>query len=163
MAAPLPWTGAIVQLDPQSGKPLPGYMMAKDFGIWLNASVLQPVASSPQFFPAVNLTAQSSSLTTTPVPLPTLATGAYRISYYTRKTTADGVSSSLTITFSWTEGGQALSLSGSALTNDAVTAVQSGTLLILSDASSPISYSVAYGSNTPGAMKFRLYILVETV
>lgn len=161
--APIPRNVPVIELDPRTGEPLPGYGMGKDFGNWFQSSVVAPVANAPQLLPAVNLKNQSTSLSTTPIPLPSLATGAYRITYYTRKTTADGVSSSLTITLSWTESGQALTVSGSALTTDAATAVQTGTLLILSDAASPISYSTAYVSNTPGTMKYRLFILVETV
>lgn len=161
--APIPRNVPVIELDPRTGEPLPGYGMGKDFGNWFQSSVVAPVANAPQLLPAVDLKNQSTSLSTTPMPLPALATGAYRISYYTRKTTADGVSSSLTITFSWTESAQALTVSGSTLTTDATTAVQSGSLVILRDASSPISYSTTYVSNTPGLMRYRLFILVETV
>jgi hypothetical protein len=161
--APIPWSASVVQLDPVSGKPLPQYGISKEFGVWLQTAVVGPVANTPQFFPAVSQTSQSAAIGTTPIPLPSISSGAYRVNYYIRKTTADGVSSSLTITFSWTESSQALSLSGPALVVDAVTAVQSGTFPILSDAASPISYSVAYASNTPGQMKYRVYILLETL
>ncbi len=160
--APIPWNVPVLQLD-LKGQPLPSWGLSKEFGNWLQTSVVASVAATAQFFTPVNLINQSATIATTPIPLPALAAGAYRIQYYVRKTTADGVSSSLTVTFSWTEGGQALSLSGAALTTDAVTAVQTGISPILIDASTPISYAVAYASNTPGQMKFRLYLLLETL
>jgi hypothetical protein len=161
-AAPVPWNTAVIQLDPQ-GKPLPGFTMSKDFGNWFFSSVVAPAANTPQFYPSVNLTAQNAAIGTTPIPLPALANGAYRISWYLRKTTADGTSSSVQLTISWTEGAVALSLSGAALATDAVTAVQSNSITILIDAATPISYSTTYASNTPGTMKYRLFILVESV
>lgn len=138
--------------------------MSKDFGNWLFPSVVQPIANAPQFFPAVNLPAtQSASIGTTPIPLPALAAGFYRVSYYARITTVDPVSSSLTITISWTESAQALSLSGVAMTGNLVTTVQTGTMLLIIDPSSPISYATTYASNTPGTMKYRLALLVEAL
>lgn len=161
--APFPFTVPVVQLDPQSGHPLPGWTMSKDLAIYLQTSVIQSIANAPQFYPAVSLTGQSAAIGTTPIPLPSLASGAYRLTWYLRKTTADGVSSSIQVTIGWTESAQPLSLSGAALATDAVTAVQSNSITVLIDAASPISYSTTYASNTPGAMKYRLFILVESV
>ena len=161
--APVPWQTPVIQLDPQTSKPLPGFTMGKDFGNWLFTSVVQQIATAPSLYPAVSLVAQSASIGTTPIPLPALATGVYRVTYYTRITTADAVSSSLTITLSWTDGAVTCSLSGAALTTNTTATVQSSTAMVSIDASSPISYSVTYASNTPGAMKFKLIMLVEAV
>ncbi len=93
--APLSWDSSVVQLDPTSGKPMPGYPIDKNFGIWLDTSVLGPIASAPNVYPAVNLPGtQNAAIGTTPIPLPSLATGAFRITWYLEKTVADGVSSS---------------------------------------------------------------------
>lgn len=159
---PIPWDSPVIQLDGQR-KPLPSYGLSKEFGNWLVTSIVQPIATAPQLFPSVALTAQNASIGSTPVPLPALASGAYRISYYARITTVDPVSSSLTVSFGWTESSQALTLSGAAMTGNLVTSVQSGILLILSDASSPITYATTYASNTPSTMKYRLFVLIESV
>ncbi len=161
--APVPWQVPIIQLDPQTRKPLPDFTMGKDFGNWLFTSVVQQIANAPQVYPAVSLSTQSAAIGTTPIPLPSLATGAYRITWYLEKTVADGVSSSVQVTISWTHNTKSLSLSGAALTTDTTLAVQSNSITVLIDAASPISYSTAYASNTPGLMKYQLYILVESV
>lgn len=161
--APFPFTVPVIQLDPQSGKPLPGWTMSKDLAIYFQTSVVSPIANAPQFYPAVSLTNQNAAIALTPIPLPSLTTGAYRITWYLEKTTADGVSSSVTLTITWTHNTKTLSLSGAALTLDSTTAVQSNSIMVLIDAASPISYSTAYASNTPGLMKHLLYILIETV
>lgn len=160
--APIPWYVSVLQLDPD-GKPLPGYALGKDFGNWLQTSIVNTVANAPSFFPSVSLTSQNASIGTTPIPLPSLATGLYRVTTYARITTVDAVSSSLTVTISWTEGAVALSLSGAAMTGNTTTTVQSNTATIQIDASSPISYSTTYASNTPGSMKYKLIVLVEAV
>jgi len=161
--APFPFTVPVIQLDPQSGKPLPGWTMSKDLAIYLQTSVVQAIAQAPQFFPSVALTGQSASISTTPIPLPSLLTGLYRLTYYARITTIDAVSSSLTVTLTWTDGAVSPTLAGAAMTGNTTTTVQSGSAMIHLDAASPISYATTYASNTPGAMKYALYILVETV
>ena len=81
--------------------------------------------------------------------------GNYEVGYYIRKTVADGVSSSLTVTIGWTENGQALTRVFTALATDAVTANQSAVIPILADASSNITIAIAYASNTPNTMAYR--------
>src|SRR2546425_9052987 len=60
---------------------------------------------------------QTAALTTTAV-YTTKATGRYRLNWYLRKTVADGVSSSLTVTWGWTESGNPLTEAEAALTTD---------------------------------------------
>ena len=87
--------------------------------------------------------------------------GTYRISYYLRKTVADGVSSSLTFTWGWTETGVPLTESAAALTTDTTAAQQSGSKVVYADAATDLTFAVAYASNTPGQMTFRLDVVVE--
>lgn len=87
--------------------------------------------------------------------------GLYRVSYYMRKTQADGVSSSLQFSYGWTENAVPLTEAQPALTLDAVTAEQSGSKLMLSDALVNLSYTVGYASNTPGAMQYLISLVVE--
>lgn len=87
--------------------------------------------------------------------------GAFRISYYLRKTVADGVASSLTFTYHWTESGVPLSESAAALVTDTTTAQQSGAKVVNADANTDLAFAVAYTSTTPGAMKFLLTVTVE--
>jgi hypothetical protein len=136
--------------------------------IWGNVSA-QPLLiglttstpGSPATSPPVSLTNQNAAIATTPIPLPTLTGEPCRITWYARITTADGVSSSLTVTISWTEGGVAKSVSGAALTGDSIGTLQSGTVMIPADQGTPINYATAYASNTPNKMKYRLIVMVE--
>lgn len=115
-----------------------------------------PVAGS------VQRTGQTAALVTTAV-YTTVAAGFYRISYYMRKTVADGVSSSLTATVGWTETGVPLSESAAPLTTDTTAAQQSGTKVVWADAGTDITIAFAYASNTPAKMTWRANVAVESL
>lgn len=90
-----------------------------------------------------------------------LADGEYRVSWRLRKIVADGVSSSLTVTIGWLDGGVAISQAFPALTTDTVVAQSSGSLVLHADGASQITYAIAYASNTPNKMHFNAAILTE--
>lgn len=92
-----------------------------------------------------------------------LQAGNYRVSYYIRKTTADGVSSSVQFSWAWTESGVPLSKTDTALTTDTTAAVASGSFVVKADAASDLNFSVAYASNTPGAMRYRIEVVAELI
>lgn len=122
------------------------------------------VNSTPQRVIApVQLTVQDASIGTTPLPTDALAPGLYSVQYYARITTAAGVSSSLTVTISWTDGSVACSLSGAAMTGNTTGTVQTNTYLIKVDQASPISYSTTYASNPAGAMEYSLDIVLQAI
>lgn len=108
----------------------------------------------------VALTGQTAAIVTTAA-FTTLAAGSYEISYYLRKTVADGVNSSATVTVGWTESGIALSESAAALVTDTTSAQQSGIKTVDCDAATDITYAVAYASNTPAKMTFRITVIVK--
>jgi len=85
-----------------------------------------------------------------------IAPGMYRLGLYIQKITADGVNSSLTVTVGWTSRGIPLTKTFTALTTDTIGANDSYTWELYSDANSDITYAVAYASNTPGNMTYRL-------
>jgi hypothetical protein len=125
----------------------------------------QQLMDSFQFSPsvaAVELVNQSAAVVTTSAYL-TKAAGLYRISYVLRKTVADGVSSSLTFTYGWIESGVALTESAAALATDTTTAQQSGTKLVYADANTDLTFALAYASNTPAAMHYRVDVTVEQI
>lgn len=128
---------------------------------WFVLTLLGQVNKTAIVIGLVSKTGQTASLPTTGVPLPALSSGLYRVSWYQRVTTPDGVSSSLTTTISWTESGVALSSSGAAMTGDTTTTTQSGSLMIRIDGSTAISYATTYASNTPAKMTYRLDVTVE--
>jgi hypothetical protein len=92
-----------------------------------------------------------------------LGAGLYRVSYYARITTPATVSSSLQVSYSWTDGGVTLVSTGAAMTGNTTATVQQGGGLIYSDGASPITYSATYASVGATAMKYRLAVTVERV
>jgi hypothetical protein len=89
-------------------------------------------------------------------------TGAlYRVTYYLRKTIADGVSSSLQMTLGWTDHGTAIVQTFTPLTTDTTAATQSDTRMMYCDGASGITYDIAYASNTPAKMAYNAYVTVE--
>src|SRR3990167_54347 len=90
-----------------------------------------------------------------------IGAGMYRIGLYLQKITADGVSSSLTLTVGWTSRGAALTKTFSALTTDSVGAKDSSIWEMYVGANSDITYAVAYASNTAGLMTYRVNGVVE--
>jgi hypothetical protein len=91
----------------------------------------------------------------------TRVAGRYRISYYTRKTVADGVSSSLTATIGWLEGGVPLTEAGTVLNVDNTGQYDSKTRDVYADAGVNLTIATAYASNTPGNMRYSLDASVE--
>lgn len=133
--------------------PAPGSAFALAQGI--QAAVTLPVAPT-------RLTGQVATIPSTPFPLGTNPGGLFRLSFYARITTPGSVSSSLTVSFSWTDGAVACSVSSAAMTGNTTGSTLSGSTLIQSDASSPIDFSALYASvGTP--MAFSLAVMLETV
>lgn len=126
-----------------------------------NASI---VTGTPTFFStAVDLENQNASIGTTNLELPALPQGDYAFFYYARVTVAAAVSSSLTVTFGWTESGVSLTLSGPAMNGNSVTTVQSGVVPVFIDANTPLTYATTYASNAAGQMKYRLRVRVQAL
>lgn len=111
----------------------------------------------------VQLATQTASIGATPLTTTPLSAGLYRVSWYARVTKSGGVSSSLTVTLGWTEGGVSLTLSGAAITGNLVTSVQSGIAFLLLDDGAPITYATTYASNPANDMEYELVVNVERV
>lgn len=123
---------------------------------------LQNIAQgSPQILKETSFLAQSASIVTTPIPLPAVASGLYRISVYQAVTVVDGVSSSLIVTLGWVDQALSKSYAGPTMNGNALTTALPFEIPIHIDNSSPITYATTYASNTPAAMNYDLYILVE--
>lgn len=90
-----------------------------------------------------------------------IAAGLYRIGIYLQKITADGVSSSLTLTVGWTSRGVPLTKVFTALTTDTIGANDSHLWEMYVDANSDVTYAIAYASNTPAAMTYRANGAIE--
>lgn len=107
---------------------------------------------------SVALSVQSAAIVATSA-FTTLAAGSYRITYYVRKTAADGAGSSLTVTLGWSDT-VALTQPFAALVLDTTSAFQTNTITVDADAVTDITYTVAYTS-AGGNMRFKLKLFVE--
>lgn len=160
---PPPLTASLLQLDPRTDKPADGFVISKEWAIYMQGSLAGPVGTSVQSYPAVRLTGQSASIPTTAIPLPSLTAGRYRLTFYARVTTVAGVSSSLIVTFGWTESGVSLIISSPALTGNTVTSVSTGTVMLEIDGGTALTYATTYASNPAATMQYRLSITIEAV
>lgn len=144
----LPWEEWIVS---------PGQGNALGLREAVQQSVYQPVNSTE------TLTGQNAAIAATSFPLGVFPGGAVRVSWYLRVTTADGVASSVTVNFGFTEKdtNQGITASGAAWTVDSVSSIQSGTALLLTAAGSPITFSTNYSSTTAGKMHYTLMLTIE--
>lgn len=131
--------------------------------IWDNwfQVVASAIASTPQEIGEVDLTAQSTSLSSTALVTPALPGGAYRVSYYARITRAASVSSSLTPQIAWTDGGVACSYTGAAMTGNTTSTTQSGVIALVADANTTINYLTTYASAGGTSMQYSLVVRAE--
>lgn len=154
-----PTNDSLIQQEETNPARKDPFYIAKGWKIWLDAFVTL-VLSALQFLKLVTLTNQNASIGATSIPLGSVSSGFYQISWYARITTVDAVSSSLTVNLLWTEGGTGLSVAGAAMTANLTTTVQSGVIDVQLDANAAISYSAVYVSNTPGQMRYSLRVSV---
>lgn len=161
--APPPTDDSIVEQDETNPQRRDPFYMAKGWVQWLQDALVARVQTALYLLKTLSLTGKTAAISATAIPLGTLAAGRYRVAWYARVTTAAGVSSSLTVTLSWTEGAAALSISGAAMTGNTTTTVQSGVIEIQVDAASAISYATAYASNPATAMVYQLLLSVTRV
>lgn len=121
----------------------------------INSFGLTPTQANEQV-----ATALTAALATTTL-LTTTTAGTYRVVTYLEKTVADGVSSSLTPTLTWTRGGVPLTKVGAALSTDTVGANESYVHEFYADGASAITLAVGYASNTPATMTWSGWATVE--
>jgi len=134
-------------------------------GVWQEwfLRIPQTLDSIPNIVNVTDLTSQGASITATDFSLAVLPAGLYRASYLARITTAAGVSSSLTVALAWTDGGVAKSLTGAAITGNTTATYQSGSVPIMVDAGTDVTYATTYASNAAGAMKYGLALFLERI
>lgn len=92
------------------------------------------------------------------------SSGLFEIKYYLHVVVPAGVSSSLQITFNWTDRGVAMTATGAAMTGNTTTTYQSGELsLFHADAATPITYSLTYASAGVPAMQYDAWVVLSLI
>lgn len=151
---PVPFRNAIARM--------PGLFVSDEWLRWLTA-VLNAIGAAAQKVGTVGLTTQGAAIASTSIPTPTLGAGLYRVSFYARITRAATVSSSLTVTVSWVDGGVTCSQSFVAVTGNTTATTQSGSVLVRADEATSINYATAYASSGATSMQFSLDVRTEAI
>lgn len=156
----IPMNSSVLQvgLDGKSADTLSGDYYQYLFGL---AGRIQ---TTPQVIPPSVVTGSAVSIGATPLHAAAFGAGYYRVSYYARITQAASVSSSLTVTIGWIDGGVPQTLSGAAITGNTPTTVQSGSAgLIHADSGLGITFSTTYVSVGGTPMQYALNVIAEQV
>lgn len=115
---------------------------------------------TPEIVQTVSLTGQTASLSTTTISVLSLAPGVYRLTAAARITTAATTSSSLTLTFGWTQA-VACTASSTAVTGNTTATTVSFSVVARADQATALTYATTYVSSGGTAMVYRLDVAVE--
>lgn len=121
------------------------------------------ISAAPQRNASTSALTQSASIGATSIPSGTLNAGIYRSTFYATVTTPGTTSSSLSVTFSWTDHGQAKSITSTAYTGNSITEATTAAALFYSDAGTPVTYATTYASVGATAMVYDIYVVLEKV
>lgn len=136
-------------------------MITRPWQVWLR-DLTTTATNAVALVQTVSLVGQAASIGTTSIPSIGLTTGLYRVTWYLRITTAATTSSSVAVSFGWTDTVSA-TLSGAAVTGNTVTTIQTGTGMFVVDAASPVTYTTSYSSAGATAMQYALSVTLEAV
>ena len=157
--APLPIQERLIKVAVDMREKVPGFL--EDVWIDFLQRMLDQINAGTWVRQNVGLATQGASIGATDFSGGGLSAGLYRITYYTRITRAASVSSSLIVTFDWTDQGVSVSASGTAITGNTTSTFQSGTLMIYTDSNSPVRYSTTYVSVGATSMQYKLLVTLE--
>lgn len=133
--------------------------------VWIRhfQTLNQIVGNASERITTVSLATQGASIASTAFSLAALSAGRYRVSYFATITRAATTSSSLTVAVGFTNDAISKSFSGTAVTGNTTSTVQSNTWLLNVDATTPITYSTTYASVGATSMQYALEFVVEKV
>lgn len=121
------------------------------------------ISAAPQRNASTSLSGQNASIGATSIPTGTINAGLYRASFYATVTTQATVSSSLEVTFAWTDHGQARSITSTAYTGNSVAEASTASVLFYADAGAPVTYATTYASVGATAMVYSLSVVLERI
>lgn len=151
---PFPYNDVIVK---DNGKAAPA------FTDWLDLSLQPRIESTPVVAESLErITDGNATVTTTPIGGAQTA-GLYRLTYAAEVLVADAVSSSLTLTITWTHNSKTLTRTYTAMNGNTVTTTQGIVDGIEIDGNTTVSYDLAYVSNTAGQMHYQVALGLELI
>lgn len=128
---------------------------------WL-LSLADRINTTPNRVASATASGQSASISTTSLSIASVLPGLYRISMAARITQAATTSSSLTVTFGWTQG-VACTTSSAAMTGNTTATTGTLSVLVRVDQDTSITYATTYASSGATAMQYRLDVVCEQV
>tara|TARA_R110000787_G_scaffold39857_1_gene99495 strand:+ start:3017 stop:3499 length:483 start_codon:yes stop_codon:yes gene_type:complete len=128
---------------------------------WL-LSLADRVNACPQLLSTVAVTGKTAAISATSFDILSVAPGVYRLSMAARITRAASTSSSLTVTFGWTQA-VSCTTSSVAMTGNTTATVGSLTILVRVDEGSTITYATSYASSGGTTMQYRIDVMCEQV
>jgi hypothetical protein len=126
---------------------------------WL-LSLADRINRTPEVMQTVTVTEQSASIGATTISVLSLPQGVYRLSAAARVTTAATTSSSLLVTFGWTQA-VACTAASAAVTGTTTATTISFAVVVRADEASNLQYATTYASSGGTAMVYRLDVSVE--
>ena len=126
---------------------------------WL-LSLADRINRTPEVMQTVTVTEQSASIGATTISVLSLPQGVYRLSAAARVTTAATTSSSLLVTFGWTQA-VACTAASAAVTGNTTATTVSFAVVVRADEASNLQYATTYASSGGTAMVYRLDVSVE--
>ena len=126
---------------------------------WL-LSLADRINTTPERIGTVEKTTQAASISATAIDLPSIAPGVYRLSATARITRAATTSSSLTLTFGWTQA-VACTVSSAAITGNTTATTGSLVAIVRADEATNVTYATTRASSGGTSMQYRLDVCVE--
>jgi hypothetical protein len=146
--------GKAGQPDPLEGRP------SENWELWFQ-SISDKLQKCSVLVNSVSATGKGATIGSTDFSGGGVSVGLYRIGYYARVTTAAGTSSSLQLTFTWSDHGASPSVSTTAYTGNSTVAPIVGSFLLYTDAGSPINFVATYASVGSPSMVYELYLTLH--
>ena len=113
---------------------------------------------------AETLTDQDASIGATSLDIGTTSSGFFRVTARARISRAATTNSSLEVVIGWTESGLNPTYTIiPAITGNTTTSNDSGSVVVLIDSASPITYSTTYASTGATAMQYTVTFIVEQI
>jgi hypothetical protein len=144
------------ELDPQEG-------FITEPWVKFFSSQAQSISQNPARVKAVTLTGQTASIAATDMRAGSTAAGLYRLTFYYAIQTAASVSSSISVTFAWTDNTIPRSLVSTPKTGNTTAVVDSASILIYSDGVAQITYATTYASVGGTAMVYSISVVLEQI
>lgn len=120
------------------------------------------IASAPTQIPKVVRAGQFASIGLTPIATGSTSAGAYRLTPFIRVVQAGGLTGTVQLVITFTDGGVVCSHTFPDLITNTVASIQADdTLIVRMDQATVLSYSVTYTSTGAPVMKYDLEIRLE--